>query len=344
MVFKDLDDGELIERAEGFDLGTPNTLEWLWNTITGRVLEALGFTETPPNQQEWPHVWWIPTGPLSRFPLHASGRHRERSGKAVMDRVISSYSPSLRALVHGRRQRVVTAGPAEALLIDAEHTGNHPHLPQARAEIKVVSKICESMAIRPVSVGQSKQDMLSCLRNCKIFHFAGHGYTNGDDPSKSHLCLSDTSDPLTVGDILKLNLHEASPFLAYLSACSTGRVQDDKFIDESIHLISAFQLAGFRHVIGTLWKVRDKHCVDVARVTYEAIREGGMTDDSVCRGLHKATRMLRDSWLEGFDKKRERLVQGDEKGTRDVIPCDDEEEIIVGLVPAYWVPYVHFGV
>ncbi|KAJ9422997.1 CHAT domain-containing protein [Fusarium oxysporum] len=344
MVFKDLDDGELIERAEGFDLGTPNTLEWLWNTITGRVLEALGFTETPPNQQEWPHVWWIPTGPLSRFPLHASGRHRERSGKAVMDRVISSYSPSLRALVHGRRQRVVTAGPAEALLIDAEHTGNHPHLPQARAEIKVVSKICESMAIRPVSVGQSKQDMLSCLRNCKIFHFAGHGYTNGDDPSKSHLCLSDTSDPLTVGDILKLNLHEASPFLSYLSACSTGRVQDDKFIDESIHLISAFQLAGFRHVIGTLWKVRDKHCVDVARVTYEAIREGGMTDDSVCRGLHKATRMLRDSWLEGFDKKRERLVQGDEKGTRDVIPCDDEEEIIVGLVPAYWVPYVHFGV
>ncbi|TXC12052.1 hypothetical protein FocTR4_00007599 [Fusarium oxysporum f. sp. cubense] len=188
-----------------------------------------------------------------------------------MDRVISSYSPSLRALVHGRRQREAAAGHSHALLIDVEHTENHPHLPQARAEIKVVSEICESMAIRPVSVGQSKQDMLSGLRNCKIFHFAGHGYTNGDDPSKSHLCLSNTSDPLTVGDILKLNLHEASPFLAYPSACSTGRVQDDKFVDESIHLIGAFQLAGFRHVIGTLWKVRDKHYVDVARVTYEAI-------------------------------------------------------------------------
>ncbi|KAL9570253.1 hypothetical protein ACKAV7_005761 [Fusarium commune] len=73
MIFKDLDDGELMERAEGFDLGTPDMLEWLWDTITGRVLEALGFTETPPNQQEWPHVWWMPTGPLSRFPLHASG-------------------------------------------------------------------------------------------------------------------------------------------------------------------------------------------------------------------------------------------------------------------------------
>jgi tetratricopeptide (TPR) repeat protein len=234
MVFKDLDDGELMERAEGFDLGTPDMLEWLWDTITSLVLEVLGFRETPSDQQEWPHVWWIPTGPLSRFPLHASGRHRERSGKTVMDRVISSYSPSLKALLHGRRQREVTAGPVKALLIDVEHTENHPHLPQARAEIKVVSEICKSMAVRPVPVGPTKQDTLSYLRNCNIFHFAGHGHTNGEDPSKSHLCLSDTSDPLTVGDILRLNLHEKSPFLAYLSACSTGLVQDDKFIDESI--------------------------------------------------------------------------------------------------------------
>ncbi|SCO03705.1 uncharacterized protein FFC1_09408 [Fusarium fujikuroi] len=344
MVFEDLDDGELMERAAGFDLGTPDMLEWLWDTITSRVLELLGFKKAPSDQQEWPHIWWIPTGPLSRFPLHASGRHQERSGNTVMDRVISSYSPSLKALVHGRRQREVVTGPSHALLIDVEHTDGHPRLPQARAEIKVVSEICESMAMRPVLGGQSKQDMLSCLRNCKIFHFAGHGYTNGEDPSKSHLCLSDSSDPLTVGDILKLNLNERSPFLAYLSACSTGRVQDDKFIDESIHLISAFQLAGFRHVIGTLWEVRDKHCVDVARVTYEAIREGGMTDDSVCRGLHRATRILRDSWLESLDKKRERLGQGDEKGLRDIVPCDNDEGVRGEQFPAYWVPYVHFGV
>ncbi|KAG5787203.1 hypothetical protein H9Q69_013724 [Fusarium xylarioides] len=344
MVFKDLDDGELMERVEAFDLGTPDMLEWLWDTITSSVLEVLGFKETPAGQQEWPHIWWIPTGPLSRFPLHASGRHRDRSGKTVMDRVLSSYSPSLKALIHGRRQREIATGPSHALMIDVKHTNGHLRLPQARAEIKVVGEICESMAIRPVSGGQSKQDMLSCLRNCKIFHFAGHGYTNGDDPSKSHLCLSDTSDPLTVGDILKLNLHEKFTFLAYLSACSTGRVQDDKFIDESIHLISAFQLAGFRHVIGTLWKVRDKHCVDVARVTYEAIREGGMIDDSVCRGLHKATRMLRDNWLESLDKKREWVVQGGEKGMRDIVPYDDGEAYRDVEFPAYWVPYVHFGV
>jgi hypothetical protein len=68
-----------------------------------------------------------------------------------------------------------------------------------------------------------------------------------------------------------------------------------------------------------------------------------MTDDSVCRGLHKATRILRDSWLESVRKKRELAVQGDEKGMRDIIPCENDGDED-GPVPAYWVPYVHFGV
>lgn len=65
MVFTDLDDGQLMERVEAFDLGTPDMLEWLWDTITSSVLEVLDFKETPADQQEWPHIWWIPTGPLS---------------------------------------------------------------------------------------------------------------------------------------------------------------------------------------------------------------------------------------------------------------------------------------
>ncbi|KAF2189925.1 hypothetical protein K469DRAFT_519559, partial [Zopfia rhizophila CBS 207.26] len=67
--------------------------------------------------------------------------------------------------------------------------------------------------------------------------------------------------------------------------------------DESIHLISACQLAGFRHVTGTLWDVNDESCVDMAKTTYQEIIHGGLTDESVCLGLHKATRKLRDHWL-----------------------------------------------
>jgi hypothetical protein len=35
--------------------------------------------------------------------------------------------------------------------------------------------------------------------------------------------------------------------------------------------MSACQLAGFRHVIGSLWEVSDKHCVDVAKDVYNAM-------------------------------------------------------------------------
>jgi CHAT domain-containing protein len=41
--------------------------------------------------------------------------------------------------------------------------------------------------------------------------------------------------------------------LAYLSACSTAENKIDQLADEVIHLASAFQVAGFRHVAGAMW-------------------------------------------------------------------------------------------
>ena len=96
-----------------------------------------------------------------------------------------------------------------------------------------------------------------------------------------------------MGDLRDRRLQEKSPFLAYLSACSTGANDATELADEGVHLVSAFQLAGFRHVIGTLWEVSYMHFVDVARVFYETIRDEGMTDTTVCRGLLRAIRALR---------------------------------------------------
>ncbi|KAF1963468.1 hypothetical protein CC80DRAFT_6121 [Byssothecium circinans] len=51
-------------------------------------------------------------------------------------------------------------------------------------------------------------------------------------------------------------------------------------------------------VFATLWgrsgEVSDEYCVGVARVLYETMRDEGMTDVAVCRGLHRAIRALRD--------------------------------------------------
>jgi hypothetical protein len=196
-----------------------------------------------------------------------------------------------------------------------------------------------------------------------VFHFAGHGYTDEDDSWKSYLLLEDgKSDPFTVANLLDLNLRERSPFLAYLSACGTGRIKGERFSDENIHLISACQLAGYRHVVGTLWEVKDEICVDMARITYEGIRDRGMTDESVAWGLHKAARELRDPWRStlvkaergrklargedaslGVDKADGRCTTDrdhrDDRLPRDIISCDEDDKE-AGL----WVPYVHFGV
>jgi len=119
-------------------------------------------------------------------------------------------------------------------------------LPFANIEVEVIRSICKSMGIDPVEPERRKEAVTSQLPHCKLFHFAGHGHTNRRDPSQSNLLLDDwESDPLTVASLLEMNLRENSPFLAYLSACGTGQIRDEMFTEESIHLISACQLAGF---------------------------------------------------------------------------------------------------
>ncbi|KAL3429257.1 CHAT domain-containing protein [Aspergillus tetrazonus] len=350
------------KRAEKGDLASPNTLEWLWDAIASPVLQTLGFSQCP-LADSWPHIWWIPTGLLTKFALHAAGRYTNGPSESVLDSVMSSYSSSVKAIIHGRRHPSVRPTSAQALLVAMDYIPGSPPLPFATEEVVMLHNLCKSMGLTPTEPGRRKADVEAHLPQCKIFHFAGHGYTDNSDPSKSYLLLED-AHPLSVANLLQINIREHLPFLAYLSACGTGQIRDERFLDESIHLISGFQLAGFRHVIGTLWEVNDEICVEIARNTYEGIRDGDMTDDSVCRGLHKAIRGLRDRWLNKPSKVsrgRSTIMKADVSSTadvksvtnavesgnrlqRDVVPYDNDGEDDRGFGEALWVPYVHFGV
>ncbi|KAF4450819.1 hypothetical protein F53441_6151 [Fusarium austroafricanum] len=258
-------------------------LEWLWDTIASPVLEALGLTSPPPPGNPWPR------------------RHMEKhSFNSVIDRAISSYCSSIRGFerivrakdLWGNKYPKGTPGAQKALVVSMEQTPDSRRLPYAVEEARTVVKACELMSVKTVERDQCTKDtVLRDLQSSGIFHFAGHGYTDNNDPSQSHLRLEDwKSNPLTVADLFALNLREKEPFLAYLGACGTGQIQDARHLDESIHLTSACQLVGFRHSIGTLCKVHDKTCVEVARITYDTIREKGVTDASVSEGLHMAIR------------------------------------------------------
>lgn len=133
---------------------------------------------------------------------------------------------------------------------------------------------------------------------------------------------------------------EQPPFLAYLSACSTGQVQDERMLDEGLHLVTAFQLAGFQHVIGTLWDVDDELCGEVARIVYDvALKE--ITHQSVSSALHVAIKYCRDWWRNDVLEYTEGLMgvaplpagSGRDYGSLSVRKVKELE----------LVPYVHFG-
>ncbi|KAK4071592.1 hypothetical protein Purlil1_13349 [Purpureocillium lilacinum] len=321
------------------ELKTLKTLEWLWDAIVCPVLNILGFIG-PPADSQWPHVWWVPTSTLTRFPLHAAGHHLRRTGETAIDRVVSSYASSIKAIIRSRQrphQAQKTGETLNAVAVAMKTTPKQTPLKHATDEIDTVVAVCESMGLPYVRPRPFKADVSSALKACSIFHFAGHGSTHPTEPLESQLLLDDwDQEPLTVASLLETNLSAKAPFLAYLSACGTGQVLDDGSVDESIHLANAFQLAGFRHVIGTLWSVDDELCVAMAKMTYEFLRDEGMEDEMVSRGLHRATRTLRDQWVGG--EHGGCVYKRPSGAARDV-------EVTGGWEPSrpLWVPYVHFG-
>lgn len=121
-------------------------------------------------------------------------------------------------------------------------------------------------------------------------HFACHGASDLGSPSASHLLLHDhLSLPLTVVDVARLRLNRAE--LAFLSACSTARTVP-ALADEAIHLAAAFQLAGYRHVIATLWPIGDRLAVRIASDIYHSLAAADAAD-TAAEALHAATRRLR---------------------------------------------------
>lgn len=348
--------------------------EWLWERVAHPILEELGISKSPSCEDDWPHVWWILTGLTANFPMHAAGKHGQGTDEAVIDRVISSYSTTVKSLIHSRRhsEDQIPNPPTSqhALLTTMAETPNQTSLPFTTQEIAAIQPICKGMSLTPVEAPKQTDEILKYLRTCRIFHFAGHGISNSKDPASSSLLTEDwETNPLTVDKLRQQRLQETAPFLAYLSACSTVATKNPTLMDEGIHLVSAFQLAGFRHAVGTLWEVSDSHCVDVARVLYETLLTEGMTDEAVARGLHRGIRMIRDGnqedkatvddrncsdCSENEDYLMDELGEGVDaldistetdfsREKRDARPVGSRRRRQLRRGPLFWIPFVHYG-
>jgi hypothetical protein len=263
-------------------------LAWLWDNAAEPILHELGYRHPPDAGSRWPRVWWAPGGLLGLLPIHAAGRHSpEQPGHAdhaVLDRVVSSYTPTIRALVHARqRNRTEVTRPTALVIAMPTTPGISDRLPQTAAEARVVtSRFPESVVLfdpddstADAAVSQidppTRDAVLTRLPDCTIAHFACHAISDTRDPSNSRLLLHDHANAaFTVAYLGAVDVGQAQ--LAYLSACRTALTETSELVDEAIHLSSAFQLAGFPHVIGTLWEIIDQAAVKVAAQFYDGIR------------------------------------------------------------------------
>ncbi|MGW4982485.1 CHAT domain-containing protein [Streptomyces mirabilis] len=268
-------------------------LAWLWDTVADPILAHLGHTSAPQPGAAWPRLWWCPVGILADLPLHAAGHHnddpeQEHGGRTVLDRVITSYTFTVRGLARPRQHRSESR-ESHTLIIPAPEAAGH--LPGVHTETTALASLVPDARVLDAP---TRDAVLNLLPRSRVAHFACHGRADHTAPDTSHLVLTDHADaPLTVADITALDL---TADLAYLSACDTS-VTASRLVDESLHITGAFHLAGYRNVIGTLWRVDDRVAAKLAADFYTHLTNDGTVPpqaDRSAHALHQATRRLRD--------------------------------------------------
>lgn len=269
-----------------------SVLAWLWDSLAAALLPDLraATASADPGAGPRPRVWLCPTGPLTFLPLHAAGHH-DQPGETLADQFILSYTPTLRLLQQGRQPGRPGRAPGPPLLVALPQTPGADDLDAAEREAdRFAARFTDTRQLRGAAA--TAGGTLRALQDCPRWaHFACHGRQDISDPSEGHLVLYDGR--LTVRDIGQLRL--VGTELAFLSACETFR-GGPQLADEAITLATAFRLAGYRHVVGTLWSIDDELAPDVADGVYDALRQSdglALAADQTAAALDGAVRKLR---------------------------------------------------
>ncbi|MCQ6244673.1 CHAT domain-containing protein [Streptomyces malaysiensis] len=248
------------------------TASWLWDTIVEPVLAA---------HDTGDRLWWLPVGLLGLFPLHAAG-HLGHPG--ALDKVVSSYTPTLRALAHARTREPATTRHQLSVAI-----ARAPGLPDLPGTVAEAMDLHTQHPHTPLLTNDDATTarVAAALPAATWAHFACHATVDQATPSNTGLRLHDGT--LTIADINRLRPTNAE--LAYLSACSTAN-HDIKHAEESIHLATAFHLAGYRHVVASLWPLADEFAATAAHRFYQRLPDAPNADAAAVT-LHRVTKELR---------------------------------------------------
>lgn len=290
VLVKDIPDSPPPEKNRKME----SLLMWLWKSIVEPVVRTLDYKPST-DLASLPRIRWIGVGAMSLFPFHAAGCHSSDSTENTMSYAISSYISTIKALAYTNEQDLnLGTQRTRLLVVPMSKTAGCSDLPGVATEVSRIDARVKTSFDVTVLESPTRQSVLQRLDTANIIHFACHGVADPRDPGQSHLVLcggdEQTPDPestskLTVQDISRAKAPGAQ--LAYLSACRTVHNARLDLADEALHLASQFQLAGFSHVVATMWEGKDEFCMDVAADFYDALsQERG--PGRVARALHMA--------------------------------------------------------
>ncbi|KAG1846184.1 CHAT domain-containing protein [Suillus subalutaceus] len=261
-------------------------LRELWDDVVHPVVENLDRFA-----RRGSRIWWCLTSLFSFLPLHTASEYRA-NGESLSQQYISSYTPSLTALVRARRSHDRSPSVSFAAIGQSRPVGASFTLDSVEPELELVRSLLPpppTVSFTNItSVDATKSGALRSLRENTWLHFACHGTHKLDEPFESAFLTRD--DLLSFLDITQMDLSRHQ--FAFLSARETT-VGASSTPDEVIHLAAGLEFAGVKSVVGTLWKVNDNTVQRLVEAFYKNLcGDSTMNSKRAARALHKAIQSL----------------------------------------------------
>ncbi|MFD1367263.1 CHAT domain-containing protein [Actinoplanes sichuanensis] len=221
----------------------------------------------------------VPDRDLSLVPFHAL----PWADGVLGDRHDVSTLPAVALLDRPGTGRPVDLNRGVVLLGDPDSRSGLPPLPGTRCEILGIQR-----HLPDADLLLGPQATLAGLRTLAtgrgVVHLASHAIVRPGQPNLSNVVLAG-DDRLTVADLLG---GAATGELLVLSACQTAQGTSTRAGDMS-GLVRATLIAGFAHVVATLWPVQDQ----IAAVVMERFYAHLVPQGDVSHALAEAQREVR---------------------------------------------------